>query len=457
MTKANYSSKRPTAGSFRIAAGSGFAGDRYEPAELLARHGHVDALVFECLAERTIAVAQELLAAGLSQGFDIRILDRLKKTLPEMSRTKGVIISNAGAANPTAAAKAIYENLDAWGAKRVAVAAITGDDVLAKLDLKSCQVLGTDQTLEDYKDRLISANAYTGSEPIIDALEQGARVVMTGRSADAALFLAPAAHHFGWSPKDLDLIAKGTLVGHLLECAGQLTGGYYADGLTKKVPDLWNIGFPMADVSKDGDAVYRKLDGTGGLINRTTVLEQLLYEIDDPGSYLTPDVTVDLRHVKITELEKNVVGVTGAISAGKPDLLKVSVGVRDGYLASGEINYSGHGALMRAKMACEIISERWVQTHGQDRAEVRFDLVGVNATRPWWPEQEKEPTEVSARFSMRTLSKDFAKIFCQEVEALYTNGPYGGGGASASMKETVGIISTLVPRNIVESKVEILR
>jgi hypothetical protein len=457
MTNINYSSSRPAAGHFRIAAGSGFAGDRFEPAELLAQHGHVDALVFECLAERTIAVAQELLAAGVSEGYDIRILDRLINTLPQMSKTSGVIISNAGAANPKAAARAIHDRLESWGSEKLAVASVTGDDVLAKLDLKSCQVLGSDQTLDDFRDRIISANAYTGSEPIVEALQQGARVVITGRTADAALFLAPAANHFGWSPTDLDVIAKGTLVGHLLECAGQLTGGYFADGKSKLVPDLWNLGFPMADVSNNGDAIYRKLDGTGGLINRTTVLEQLLYEIDNPGSYVTPDVTVDLRGVKIDELENNVVAVSGATSAGKAELLKVSVGVRDGFLALGEISYSGHAALTRAKMACEIIQKRWTLTHGQSDVDLKFDLVGVNATRPWWPEQEQEPTEVTARFSLRTISKGLAKIFCEEVESLYTNGPFGGGGAIASMKETVGIISTLVPRDLVESKVEILR
>lgn len=453
MSVEKYSSPKPAEGTYRIGSGSGFAGDRYEPANLLAQYGQLDALVFECLAERTIAVAQELLASGASKGFDVRILERLRSTMAPMVNRGGVLVSNAGAANPIAAAETISNLHESWGAKRTNVAAITGDDVLAKLTLSDCQVLGTTETLANYKDRIISANAYIGAEPIVDALGQGAQVVITGRCADAALFMGPAAHHFGWKSDDLDIMAKGTLVGHLLECAGQLTGGYFADGDSKVVENLWNLGFPMADVSRDGEAVYRKLDGTGGRLDRTTVLEQLLYEIDDPSSYKTPDVTVDLRNVNIADHGENVVMVSGARASGKPEKLKVSVGIRDGYLALGEISYSGHGALARAKMAGEIIGMRWAETHGQDINDLEFDLVGVNATRPWWNDKGPEPTEVTARFSLRTLNKGHAQLFCQEVESLYTNGPYGGGGAVASMKETVGIISTLVPRDFVEPKV----
>ena len=240
--------------TYRVGAGSGFAGDRYDPAEVLATHGDLDALVFECLAERTIAVAQENLRAGISQGFDDRILNRLAGTLPKMAARGGIIVTNAGAANPRAAAIAIKDAQKNWHDQNSRIASVSGDDVLAKLNRKNINVLGTELTLADYGDRIVSANAYIGADGIVSALESGADVVVAGRCADAALFVAPMVHHFGWHMADLDVLAKATLVGHLLECAGQLTGGYFADGIEKLVPDLWNLGFPFADVGADGEA-----------------------------------------------------------------------------------------------------------------------------------------------------------------------------------------------------------
>ena len=444
-------SQEPTAGAFRIGVGAGFAGDRTEPADLLAEHGQLNALAFECLAERTIAQAQERRTSSTGVGYDPYLEQRLQNTLVPMLSGGGVIVTNAGAADPVGAAAATKRQATSLGASGTRVAAVTGDDVLAQLRPAECLLFGTDETLERYSGRMISANAYVGAEPIVEALNKGAQVVITGRCADAALFLAPLAHHFGWHrPEEM---AHGTLVGHLLECAGQLSGGYFADGENKVVPDLARLGFPYADVTADGSAVYSKLEGTGGRIDRVTVLEQLLYEIDDPGKYVTPDVSVDLREVEIQDLGGNHVRVSGARSVGRPEQLKVSVGIRDGFIASGEVFYSGHGALKRARLAAQIIEERWRDLWKGQEA-LQFSYVGINATTPWTdiPEDLEVP-EVCLRVSARTLEESAAALLCREVEALYTNGPAGGGGATASYRRTIGLVSTLVPRDLVQTVV----
>lgn len=444
-----------TSDIFRIGVGSGFAGDRMDPGIKLATCGNLDALVFECLAERTIAVAQQKRISGQSEGFDERILERLSQTLPHMQKRGGVVVTNAGAANPRAAAEAVKLEQKNWNGCHAKIAAVTGDDVKGEISLKDTQILGTNQVLSDFTDRIVSVNAYTGAEGIIDALAKDATVVLTGRSSDAGLFLGAIAHRFGWSMENLDLMARGTLVGHLLECAGQLTGGYFADGARKIVPELWNLGFPYADVSSTGDAIYSKLEDTGGMLNSMTVLEQLLYEIDDPSSYKTPDVIADLRSVAIEDIGNNQVKVTGAKQAGKPDQLKASVGLRDGYLANGQVSYSGSMCVQKAIIAEEILRQRWSNVYHQNAEDINVEFIGLNSTRPWLKVTTESPAEVTPRFGLRTMDEKLAKIFCQEIESLYTNGPAGGGGATANYKSTIGIVSVMVPRDAVQLKVEV--
>ncbi|GAA4491740.1 acyclic terpene utilization AtuA family protein [Microbacterium panaciterrae] len=439
-------------GMFRIGVGAGFAGDRVQPADDLARYGGLDAMAFECLAERTIGVAQQSHKEGTGSGFDSRILRRFAGTFPHLLPVGAVVTTNAGAADPIGAAEATRALCDDIGLDPV-IAAVTGDDVLAALDLRGARILGTDDTLWDIRDRVVSANAYIGAEPLVEALDAGAQVVIAGRCSDAALFVAPLVHRFGWAFDDLGAIARASLVGHLLECAGQLTGGYFADAGRKRVDRLWDLGFPMADVRSDGSATYSKLPDTGGMIDRRTVLEQLLYEIDDPASYKTPDVTIDFSHVRIRSEADSAVTVEGARHAGKPEQLKVSVGVRDGHLAVAEISYSGAGCVARAEMAAEIVHERWSHIHGLDPDLLSVGYIGVDATRPWWPYADRTPSEVRLRISARTFDRTVATVLCDEVEALYTNGPYGGGGVTTSIRETLGIVSTMIDRAAVTTKV----
>lgn len=442
---------------FRIGVGSGFAGDRFDPGVDLARRADLNALVFECLAERTIALAQHRVLKGLGSGFDPLIVERVRQTTAYLQPNAAPIITNAGAADPVGGAMAIQEMLRQHGSANTRVAAITGDDVLSRLDLRVAQVWGTDKVLYDYKDRLVSANAYLGVEGILDALDEEPAVVITGRVSDAALFLAPLMHHFEWGLESLGTLAAGTVVGHLLECGGQLTGGYFADGDRKDVPGLARLGFPLADVSADGSCVISKLPGTGGRIDRSTTIEQLLYEVDDPTAYLTPDVTLDLSGIVVDDTGgPNTVRVHGAIGRPPPDNLKVTVGLADGYSCRAEISYAGEGCVRRAEMAAAIIEERWRDVHRLESIPLVVQFIGLNACRAFYDPQVPNPPEVRLALSVRSLEMEPATTLAREVEALYTNGPAGGGGVTARVAETVGTVSTTIPRSAVQPKMSVL-
>ena len=297
----------------------------------------------------------------------------------------------------------------------------------------------------------ISANAYLGIDALLPALQTGADVVITGRVADPSLFLAPLAHRFGWSPDDLDRLARGTCVGHLLECAGQLTGGYFADPGRKDVPDMAWLGFPFADVDADGHAILGKVDGTGGAIDVANTKEQLLYEVTDPHGYVTPDVVADFSRVSLAQVAPQRVAVTGARGKARPPRLKVSVGYHAGFVGEGEIGYAGPNALVRARLAGEIIRER---LEGQF-ADLRIDLVGSTSLHGRAFDPHEKPYELRLRVAARAPTSEVAAIVGEEVEALYTNGPAGGGGARRYVHEQIGIVSTLLERERVQSRVTV--
>ena len=297
----------------RIGCGAGFQGDRLEPALVLAEHGKLDYLMLECLGERTVALAQLRKLHDPAHGYDSLLERRMAGLLPLIKRNGVRVVTNMGAANPLGGAQAILALARKLGLK-VRVAALTGDDVLDALDPRQ-KVLETDEPLASIGP-LFSANAYLGVEAMLPCLESGADVILTGRVADPSLALAPLTHHYGWRIDDEDRMARGTVVGHLLECAGQLTGGYYADPGKKDVPGMATLGFPFADVDADGNARLSKVAGTGGKISRATATEQLLYEVTDPTAYLTPDITADFSAVEINETASDAISVTGA--RGKP-------------------------------------------------------------------------------------------------------------------------------------------
>lgn len=435
----------------RIGCGAGYAGDRLEPAIELAEKGRLHYLVFECLSERTISLAQLVRSKNPDAGFDPLLEERMRAVLPICQKNGTKIISNMGAANPKAAARNILSIARSLGLNGLKVACVTGDDVLdliragQYIDKNGCALIPLHS--------VISANAYLGAEPIIEALKLGADVIITGRTADPSLFLAPLMHEFSWRSDDWPMLGQGTLVGHLLECAGQLTGGYFADPGYKDVPRLAHLGFPLAEVSADGCATITKVEGSGGMISRATCTEQLLYEVQDPAAYITPDVIADFSDVKIEELGCNSVLVSHASGRERPGEFKVSVGYKNGFVGEGQISYAGPGAVERAMLAKEIVEERLRSAGFED---LESSLIGINsifgdALSP----KLTDVHEVRLRVVGRSHSSSNAQRIPREVETLYTNGPAGGGGVTGTTREMIAVEGMLLPRHLVQHRVSL--
>lgn len=441
----------------RIGAGAGYAGDRIEPAVELIERGSLDYIVFECLAERTIALAQQTKATNPELGYDPMLVRRLRQVLSACRRHGTRLISNMGAANPSAAARKTREIAAELQLDGLRVAAIEGDDVLAVFRSGECrdaELLDSGARLSTIADKLISANAYIGAEPIVECLSKGAEVVLGGRIADAALFLGPLMFEFGWALDDWSKLGSGILTGHLLECAGQLTGGYFADPPFKTVPGLAKLGFPYASVESNGSAEFGKLEGSGGAITLETCKEQLLYEIHDPKRYLTPDVTADFSDVNLCVTGRDRVRAVGATGTERPGYLKVSLGYSDGFVGEGQITYAGGGAVDRAELAIEIVREQLNHSSCRIR-ELRTEMIGLNSVMPGERGRHYAPTEVRVRVAGRVDSFEEANSIAAVVEALYTNGPAAGGGVVRSVRPVVAIESTLIPRELVRTKVEL--
>jgi hypothetical protein len=437
----------------RIGSGAGYSGDRIEPAVELAERGDIGYLCFECLAERTIALAQQEKLKNPKGGYDPLLERRMRAVLP-VCASKGIkIITNMGAANPNEAAAKTADIAKELGLTTLKIAAVTGDGVLDRCRDTALPLLEFAGTVRDLGNRLVSANAYLGAGPIVDALNAGAGVVITGRVADPALFLAPLIKEFAWAMDDWDRLAKGTAAGHLLECAGQVTGGYFADPGYKDVRDLARLGFPIGEVTEDGDVTITKVEGSGGAVTEATCKEQLLYEIHDPENYVQPDVVADFSQLTIEEAGHDRVLIRGARGKPRPSSLKVSIGYIDGYIGEGQISYAGPGALARGRLALAIVRERLRLTKVQ-MDEARFDMIGVTSLHGERLPAGIEPYEVRIRVAGHTASLEEATRIGNEVETLYTNGPAGGGGAFKSAREVVAVASTLIPRELISPAID---
>ena len=437
----------------RIGCGAGFSGDRIEPAIELAAKGELDYLVFECLAERTIALAQQAKARDSELGYDPMLIARMEAVLPVCRERGTTIVTNMGAANPSAAAAVVRRIAQRLGLEGLSIAAVVGDDVLDIIDRGDFTVTETGEAVRSLAHRLVSANAYIGAEPIVRALEQDADVVITGRAADPSLFVAPLAHAHGWSLDDCHQVGRGTLVGHLLECAGQITGGYFADPEFKDVPGLDNLGFPLAEVPGRGPIVITKVPGTGGAVTPAACKEQLLYEIHDPAAYMTPDTIADFSQVRIESAGPDRVEIDGGSGGPRPGLLKVSLAYRDGFVGEGQISYAGAGAEGRARLAADVVVRRLAR-RGVHTSEVRCDLIGINALHgSQLSGKHNHPYEVRLRIAARTDTLVEAQAVGDEVETLYTNGPAGGGGVTKATREVLSLASTFIPRELVRCKV----
>ena len=437
--------------TLRIGSGAGYSGDRIEPAVELAEQGDLDYLVFECLAERTIALAQQARISDPQGGYDPLLSERMRRVLPFVG-LKGHrrlrVITNMGAANPVAAAVEVRRVANELGLN-LKVVAVVGDEVLEVLQPGFW--LDNGQTVGSLGERLISANAYLGVDGILEALRADADVVITGRVADPSLFLAPQMFEFGWAADDWQRLGRGTLVGHLLECAGQVSGGYFADPGFKDVDELARLGFPLAEIDADGEAVITKVAGSGGRVSRATCTEQMIYEVHDPAAYLTPDVTADFSQVSFVEEGVDRVRVQNASGRARPEQLKVSVGYLDGWIGEGQMSYGGPGAVARAELARDIVLKR-LELMGVKIQDLRAELIGMDSLHG--PRSSVEPWEVRLRVAARCEERSEAVRVGNEVETLYTNGPSGGGGASKSVRQVVAVASLLLPRSAVNPRIE---
>lgn len=431
--------------SIKIGSGAGYSDDRLEPALDIIRDGDVDYIVFECLAERTIAIAQQRKMKDSKQGYDSLLEYRMAQVLPLCVENNVKIVTNMGAANPKAAAEMVKQIAEKQGLHHLKIAAVTGDDVFPKIErYQNETLLENGKQIKELGSSIVSANAYIGAAGIVQALKAGADIVITGRAADPSLFLGPMMYEFGWSFENAELLGKGTIGGHLMECGAQITGGYFADPGYKEVPELWNVGFPIMEVTENGEYHITKLANAGGLVSLATVKEQLLYEIHDPANYLTPDVIADFSSVQVEEVAKDVVKVFGGSGKLKTGLLKTSIGYKDGYIAEAEISYGGAGSVERAKLAKTIMQKR-LAAQDIEPIEIRYDFIGLNSLYANETFDMQEAPETRLRIAARTEDEAVANAIVREAMSLYTNGPAGGGGIRSNIKEIVSIGSILIP------------
>ncbi len=444
-----------------IGCGAGFAGDRTDAAgpvvDTLARCDGPRFLMFETLAERTLALAQLERRADPSRGYN-PALERFVGPILRCCLAEGIrIVGNFGAANPRAAAARIASLAREQGIRPPRIAVVEGDDLSGLLSSAELAARETGGTLLADKPSIISANLYLGAYSIAEALDRGAEIVITGRVADSALALGPLIHVFKWERDDWDRLAAGTLAGHLLECGAQITGGYFADPGVKEVPALADVGYPIAEIGSDGGIVVTKAKSTGGMVDRATVIEQLLYEIHDPAAYLAPDVVLDLTDVEVEEIAKDRVRVTGARGKPAPATLKATVCVDGGVLGEAEISYAGPNAAARARLAAEVVAARLRKRAPQ--LSFRTDAIGavsVLGSTGHNPTLPGEASDIRLRFAARGATAADVEILLDEVEGLYCAGPAGGAGVRRRITPRLASVSCLVERDYARERVTLI-
>ena len=445
---------------FLMGCGAGFSGDRVDaPGSVvaaIAQSGRPGAIMFETLAERTLALGHVARRLDPAAGYEPLLAELVGPVLAPCVQAGIPIIGNFGNANPQAAADLLQHLAAAAGLGPLRIAIVEGDDVTGQISVADLDVWEGDATLSRNLEGLIAANVYLGAKPIADALLAGAQLVVTGRVADPSLALGPLAAHFGWGWDDWDRLAAGTLAGHLLECGSQVTGGYFADPGYKDVPRPEAIGFPIAEVDADGRFTITKAAGTGGCVTLRTVTEQILYEVHDPAAYLTPDVTLDVTGVTLRQDGADRVRVEGARGWPAPPSLKATVSFEGDWIGEAEISYAGPNALARARLAADVIGKR-LDNRGL-RLKRRLDLIGTESVfdddgGTLAGAYRGDPPEVRIRLAVSGPERRPVDAAVQEVLALLCCGPAGGGGMRSQVRNRVRTLSCLVPRNRVSPQV----
>lgn len=444
--------------TIRLGCGAAWARDRFEHAPLLVEQGNIDYLCFDSMSEVTMSAAQvALIEKGTALPYDPYLVERLRPLLKDCKRKGIKIVTNQGWLDPDAAAERIIELAQELGIDDLKVVAVSGGLLHQSIADMGLNFTETGRPISEARDRIVSAEAYLGAEGIVQGLKQEADVVITTRVADACVYLGPLAYEFGWSFDDHHAMARGMIIGHLMECGTQITGGYFADPGYKDVPDLVDVGPPIAVVTEN-EAYITKAAGTGGIVSEATCKEQLIYEVQDPASYYCPDCIADLTRVSFRQAGADRVQVI-IDQAGRPrtDTLKALIGLQEGYMTEEMVLFAGPGAIGRAELTKRILCERFKRIE-LDAEEIRMDYVGLNAVhRESSPAVSGEPYEVVLRIALRTRSRAEAEKLRKEVDPLAVNGAYGTGKWStmspgSRVQPVVGLSSALVPRESVPFK-----
>lgn len=439
----------------RMGSGAGFSSDRLSPAIDLAQKAALDWLVFETIGERTLAFGHRDRSLNPGRGYNPQLAARMRGVLGHCRANGTRIMTNMGVAHVEAAAEVIVKVARDLGFEGLRVAAVLGDDVTDQMHDDTVLFDHGGRTIGEVGRPLVGANAYLGIDAILPAIESGADIIITGRVADPSLFLAPIVAQYGWAADDWNRLGQGTLVGHLMECGMQITGGYFADPGVKDVPRPADCGYPIAEIDETGEAVITKLDEAGGMVNIATVKEQMLYEVHDPTRYLTPDVTADFSRAQLSETEKDRVRVSHAGGTARPEQLKVTVGFDGGLLGEAGVSYAGVNAAARARLARDILTERFDRVTGMAGA-YRIDLIGLNSLHATAGTEVRETADdVRVRVAMRSMDRDLIEMVLWEVEALLCCGPAGGGGYRGQITPGVVTHSAMIDRNAVAPSVKV--
>lgn len=435
--------------TFKVGCAAGFSGDRIDGVgpvmrTLIETGGH--ALIFETLAERTLALAQLARNQNPEAGYEPLLEDMLRPCLADCLRHGIRIVSNFGQANPPAAARRISRLADELGLAQPRIAVLGGDQLDGPQHLDYLR-----NVLPDGLDaeRIVCINAYQGAGEIAQALRAGADIVVAGRVADPSLAVGPAMAHFDWAPDDWRALASATMAGHLLECGAQVSGGYFAVPGLKEIPEMHRLGFPIAEIDRNGGIIIGKAHDTGGRVDERTVKEQLLYEVHDPAAYLTPDVTADIGAIRVAEVAQDRVRVDGIRGHARPDMLKVNVFLRGGWLAEAEISYAGLQAEARARLAADILRKRL-----DSSLRLRIDLIGAmsiladDAGDMLAGQAPGHGRDIRLRMAAVHEDRHIAETLLREMNALYTCGPAGGGGVRTSIKPRLSNVPALIPRDL---------
>ncbi len=448
----------------RVAAGQGFWGDDLDAPRRQVEGGAIDYLMLDYLAEVTMSILQKQKERDPSLGYARDFVGAMESVLPAVLERGVKVIANAGGVNPPACAAAVKSVAAESAAKgKLRIGIVTGDDLLSRLDEVMAQGhqlanMETGEPLSTVRDRVLSANAYIGSEPIVEALEGGANVVITGRSTDTALTMAPLRHEFGWGAKSWDQLAAGIVAGHIIECGAQCSGGNCLYDW-RSIPDLANVGYPLVEARADGTFVVTKHPNTGGRVSVPTVTEQLVYEMGDPHSYITPDVVADFTTIRLAQDGENRVRVSGVKGKAPTDKLKVSIAYRAGFKAIGTLVYAWPDALDKAQLADSVLRQRL------DRLGLKFDhilseFVGATATHGRLAGDQHKAPEVQLRFGVRGPDRTAVERFTREIAPLVLNGPpsvTGFAGGRPKVEEIVAYWPALIDKTVVNTRVNIIQ